>query len=40
MLEFIVGAVCTLISVVIGAALAFTSKTFNKEETAKRNVKG
>ena len=40
MLDFIIGAVCTLISVVIGAALALTSKSFSKEEAPKRNVKG
>lgn len=40
MIDFLIGAACTLISVVVGAALALTSKSFYKEETAKRNVKG
>lgn len=40
MIDFVIGAICTLVSVICGAGLALTSKSFSKEEAPKRNVKG
>jgi len=39
MIEYVVGAISTAISMIIGAAIAVTSKSFYKEEMAKRDDK-
>lgn len=40
MLEFILGAVSSAVSFMLGAAVVLTSGNYEKKESPKRNVKG